>query len=291
MGENLNNILWQARFEKKTNWLKARKTLLQAIKEVPEEKILYEELAELYSVKKLYKMAIEFYQKSFELDKSDENVIFKIANNFMSIGEYKLALFYYKQINSFIPEAMYNKAIALLKIDKRRECVQVLEDLIRSKPSSEYPYLFLVEQYINEREYDKAISTLSVVEKMFGKKGKVSFLKGLTYTYRNNWLNAYLEFKSAIKLNYNTANLYRLLGITCENINKTDEAVSFLLTSIRIEPFNANSYLDLIKIYLAHNRISEAYSIARHAKKIGPISPVISIIYSKIKTIIQEKKY
>jgi tetratricopeptide (TPR) repeat protein len=94
----------------------------------------------------------------------------------------------------------------LARLGHTDACIVLLESLISQGPDSDLPYFFLVEQYLAHKDYEQAISTLNTVELNFGRLGKVSFLRGVAYTYLKNWLKAYMEFQEAEKMSFKSAN-------------------------------------------------------------------------------------
>lgn len=287
--DKIQNVLWQAKFTKKKNWLKAIEILNQALLECPEEIAFMEEIASIYASKKLYKKAIEYYQKILELVPGDSNILFKTGNSYLSLNELNIALYYYEKIPEPFPEAMYNKAIAMGRQGNVDECIEILEKLILKTPDSELPYFFLIEQYLSRKEFEKAIDVLNITESTFGKKGKIYFLRGVAYSYQQNWLKAYVQYDKASKMKYRTAGFLRAYGIAAEKIGKESEAVEHLTASIVLEPFNVSTYLDLINIYISHDRLFEAYKIVEHARQIEPISSALSLIRNKIIQMIKNR--
>ncbi|MCD4650708.1 MAG: tetratricopeptide repeat protein [Candidatus Cloacimonetes bacterium] len=287
--DKLQNIIWQSKFERKTNWLKALKTLESALPIYPGEQALLEEIAVVYTSKKLYKKAIDYYQKSIELNPDSDSLFFRIANCYLSLNELNIGLYYYDKIVDPFPEAMYNKAITLAKLGKIDKTVALLDSLIEMQPDSELPYFFLIEQHLSRKEYDIAIMHMDMTEKKFGKRGKLHFLRGVAYSYLKQWLTAYIEFQKADKLKYKSANSQRAYGIAASRIGKYDQAVTLLLSSIMLEPFNVSTYLDLINIYLTRNQLLEAYNVMENAKQAGPFSTSLSLLRSKILQLIKEK--
>jgi superkiller protein 3 len=287
--DDYKKYLWQAQFEKKTNWLKAITTLRQATDLYPNESELFIELGQLCSERKLHNEAIEYYQKAVEIDPKFTNVYFKIANCYLALKEENLAIYYYDKIAEEFPEALYNKAIALSRQDKTQEVIKVLEQLVAVGPSTSLPYFFLSEQYLTVNEYDKAIKVLRNLEIGFGKQGKVYFLRGLAYSYQKQWLKAYYEFQQCEKMKFETASFYRAYAISADKIGKLDHSLVLLQKAIELEPLNLSVYLDLINIYITHEMIEEAYKVVLHAKDIQPFSSPLSLIYNKLKKMIQAK--
>jgi tetratricopeptide (TPR) repeat protein len=280
--DKLETVLWQVRFEKNRNWLHAVHLLEDYMREEGPSTVAFEEIGSIYASRKLHKRAIDFYQKALDLTPDNQDLLFKIGNAYLSINELGIALYYYNKMTDPYPEALYNKAIVLGRHNKPVECIALLEDLIRMGPDSELPFYFLVEQLINQKQYDVALDYLQQCEHQFGRTGKNCFLRGVCQTYKQNWLKAFLEFQQADKAQYRTAGFMRAYGIAAEKIGKTDLAIEHLLESIKLEPFTISTYLDIINIYIAHERLLEAHRIVEHAKKIGPFSSALSLIHSKI---------
>ena len=282
--DRVENILWQIKYLKNSNWLKARKLLLESIEEFSKDLNLKKALADLYLSKHLFKKAVHVYQQILMHDSDQVMVRFHVGNCFLSLKEFKLALNYYDQIKNVFPELLYNKSFALSKLNRIDEAIIVLENLLSDQANirSELPYIFLAELYYTRREFDKTIENLKKAENAFGKKGSIFYLRGLTYFNLENWLKAYLEFESAAKLRVNTPHFLKNHGLACEKIGKTSQAIDLMLMSIKKAPLDPGGYIELIKIYLEHDRIMEAFSIAQHAKKNIPFSITLSMLYDQI---------
>lgn len=283
MSENTTNLIWQARFEKKRNWLKAVELLEQCIAENPGDFRAYEELAGVYHSKSLYKKAIEIYHKALEINQEDDNILFRIGNCYLSLNELNISLYYYEKIRDPFPESNYNKAIVYSRLGRYEECIQILEDVVFQQPESELPYYFLIEQYLNQKLFEKSIELLHKMEIIFGKRSKIHYLRGVSFSYQKNWLRAFIEYQHAQKLGFTSAGFFRAYGIAAEKIGKTVIAIDLLLESIKSEPYNIATYLDLINIYISHGRLREANKIVEHAKRIGPFTSSLSLIHNKIK--------
>ena len=280
--DEVKRILWMAKFQKKKNWLNIRKILLEGINKHPREPQLYNALGELYFNQKLFSRAIDVYLDLLEINQTDANIYFKIGNSFLSLQEYRLAIDYYEKIKFKFPELLYNKAYAYSKIGDYDKSLKIMQDIYHFPISSELPLIFISELYFAKKNYSHALKNLNKAEKMFGKQGTLYYLKGLAYSNMENWLKAYVEFEKADKLKVNNYHFYRAYGISCEKIGKTERAIYLLLKSIKEQPGNSVSYIDLIRIYLEHNRIVEAYTLVMHAKKNIPFSISLSLLYSQV---------
>ncbi|MDO9576974.1 MAG: tetratricopeptide repeat protein [Candidatus Cloacimonadales bacterium] len=282
--DKIDNILWQVKYEMKHNWLQARNILRTEIEANPGNAKLLTTLADLYQSKRLFRKAIAEYQKALPISPHRNAILYRIGNCFLALNEYKLAFSYYDQLQDDFPELFYNKAFALSKLNQPDEAIETLETMfsLNYSISSEMPYIFLAELHYTRLEFDKTIHYLDIAENNFGKKGSIFYLRGLTYFNLKNWLKAYIEFQNADKLKVNTAHFYKNFGLACEKIGKTNQAIDLLLKSIKMAPLDSGSYIELIKIYLGHERVIEAYTIAQHAKRNIPYSITISMLYDQI---------
>ncbi len=278
----IDNLLWQAKMQKDKNWLKARNLLNDALEEEPTNIDILRTIAELYHSKKLFHKAIVYYQMIIAQNEEDEQAIFRAANCFLLLNEFKIAIDYYDKIKLPFPELLYNKAFAYSKLKNNDKSIEILKELLKYIVSSEIPYIFIAELYFTKKKFNEAIFYLNKAESSFGKRGTIFYLRGLANFQLHHWLKAYVEFQSAEKMKVRTPHFYRTYGITCEMIGKTTRAVDLLLKCIKLLPFDPAGYIELINLYINHNRTMEAYSIVKLAKKNLPTSITITMLYNKI---------
>lgn len=280
--DKIENILLQVKYHKNSQWLQMRNLLLDSIASYPSEISLKKVLADLYMKQKLFTKAIKLYQEILETEVTDPYIYLKLGNCFLFIKEYLLALDYYEKANIKLPEIKYNKAYALSKIGKTNESIRIMKGLLNKHTFSEAPFIFLSELYFSQKKYNKALETLKKAEIKYGKKGDLFYLKGLAYYHKGQWLKSYIELQRAEKMKVENFQFFRNFGLVCEKIGKSDQAITNLLKSIKLSPTSATTYLELIKIYLTHDMIMEAYTLIQHAKRNVPFSISLSILYNQI---------
>jgi tetratricopeptide (TPR) repeat protein len=285
----IDKIIWQAKYGKNRNWLEIKKVLEKGIRQFPQATELYLQQGKLFQYKKLYKKAINTYQQALESDPHNDEIKFKIGNCFLFLREYQLALEYYLKIENEIPEFYYNKAYAYSKLGKLTIAADIVKKLISYNINSEIPYLFLAELSFNMGKYKDAIKYVNIAENRFGTKSTKFYLRGLAYYHQKIWLKAYLEFQNAAKMKFSSPQFYRIYGITCEKVGKSKEAEENLLYSIKLAPYDPVSYIELIKVYLAHDKILEAYNIIKYAKETSISSFPLQILKNQILKKMEEK--
>ena len=265
-----------------SNWLDAKQILQDGLEEFPQNTEFLLFLAEIYFSKKLFRKAIGVYHEILRIEQNNETAIFQIANAFMAINEYKLAINYYDMLYNNFPELIYNKAYAYSKIGKNEKSIEILENIFNFRISSLLPYIFLAELYFLDGRYKDSITTLEKAQQKFGKRGNISYLKGLAYYNLKNILKAYVEFENAEKLKVNSANFFKNYALTCDKIGKTEKAIELLMDGIKKNPFDPIVYIELIQIYLEHERYKEAFSIVELSRKNVPYSVTLSKLHDKI---------
>lgn len=288
--KKLSNILWQAKTQLKTNWLETKRILQTGLGEFPQNIELLLFLAEVYFSKKLFQKAIAVYHEILIIEPDNDNAIFQIANSFMAINEYKLAIDYYDRLYSNFPELIYNKAFAYSKIGRNEKSIEILENIFNFKISSLLPYIFLAELYFLSGKNEDCIKTLEEAQKIFSKQGNICYLKGLAYYNLKNVLKAYIEFEDAAKLKVKSANFFKNYALTCNKIGKTEKAIELLMDGIKKNPFDPVVYIELIQIYLEHKRYREAFSVAELSQKNVPYSVTLSMLYDKIVLHLKDEK-
>lgn len=267
--DKLKRVLFKAQSNKKTNWLLSKNVLEEAIKEFPNEKQIYLELAELLNSKKSYAKAIKNYQKALVYDKNNSDILFKIGTCFLNLNEFPLALDYYNQINDDFPELIYNKAFALSKINKIDQSIEYLKELIEKGTSNDVPYLFLSELYYTQGLFKKSIEILDKAERIFGKKGAIFFIKGSAYSQMENWLQAVDNYSKAYKLNFIYPNFYRNYALALEKIGNIGRAIKMLKKNLEDTNKDFQSYFHIITLYIAKHDYKNAKEYIEKAKELA----------------------
>lgn len=255
---NIYNFIAQAKYFSKKNWLQSVSILLNAIEENPNEKLLYIELAEIYSTNKQYKKSIEYYEKAQCIDRDDDYIRFKIGNNYMSLNEYKLAFIYYDEIKETFPEVLYNKAISLKNLDKSLECIETLKKLINSNPESSHAYHFLIEEFILNQSFDQALKYITIAETKFPEQTLIRYYKGLCYYYKSNYLKSFYELNKINKSMSDSKQFLHIFAKVCKHIGKIDISIEFYNKALIISPDNATLRFDLINLLLQNKQVKEA---------------------------------
>jgi len=269
INSDLNNIIHQAQFEADKNWIKASVILQKAIEEFPSEKKLYNELGNLYFKKGIFDKAIEVYEQGIRIDDSDSDLIYKTAYCLLLDGEFEKSIEYFDMIGEKIPEAIYNKAIALYKMNRGYKAIETLEELIKDNQHSNRPYILLGKIYLEYERYRNALAMCNQALGLFGNCKDLYYIRGVANFHLKKWMPAYLDFELSEKDSAESPVFYRIYAMVCEKIGMTDKAISLLKTCIKQFPKSDGAYFDMIRILIIHNRHQEALDLSRKTKGKG----------------------
>ena len=266
----LDTILYQAEAFKKQNWLLSKHILENALKDFPNEKILYMELGDILTSQKIYKKANEYYIEALNFcdnQKEKDDLLYKIATNFLNIKEYPLAINFYEKINEKTPEIKYNIAYAYLENRKYLTSLDILFDLIKQKNITQIPYLLISEIYYSMHQDDKALDYLDQAEERFGETAAIFYLKASIYANKKHWLQAVTYYKKSENLDIGFPNFYRNYAIALYNLGKKQKAIKYLKKNIEYDSKDATSYFYILKILTDLKKYKEAKKYLEKAKK------------------------
>ena len=265
--DRLNDILYKAQQHKKRNWLLSKVILENALQDFPNEKLLYVELGDLYSYRKMYKKAIQYYTNALKFTENDNDLLFKIATNFLHIDQFALSIEYYDQIKEKDAETLYNIAYAYSRLHKHEKSIEILYDLIENYNTTEIPFLLLAEIYYSRRDYKKSLQTLDDAEKKFGESAAIFYLKASVYAQMEYWIHAVNFYKKADRLNARFPNFYRNYAIAVYKLGYSEKAVSFLKRNLKFHNKDSSTFFYLIKILLELSRFEEADEYIKKVKE------------------------
>jgi len=283
------NILHQARFYLRTNWLHAVKILEDGIDLHPKSIDLSLELADIHNQKKSYKKALQYYQKVLNLEPKHPFARFKLANVYLDMDEPRLALMQYEKIGDDFPEAKYNKAIAYYRLMMYDEAIQVLKEIVDSNGAIHNAYYLLVELLISVGRLKEGMVYLDKTVEIHGNSPNVHYLKGTAFSYQKNWLSAYSEFMKALPGYTDNAKIYIKLGIAAENIGQVDKAIQHLKDAIRFNDEDKLAVIEFIKILVKYKIVADKEELAELMKEHDKETVTMALKFYE-NFVLQEKK-
>jgi len=278
---DIKEILVKANYARKSNWLQAEKILQDGLEMYPQSDELSVELADLYFRNRYYRQAIKTCQSA--LMYHDRNDLIKIiANSFLSLKEYRIAIDYYQKISNEKPEILYNMAVAYARLNKHEKAIELINKVIEYDIKTPVPYILLAELYLSTKKYKEVISCCNRAESISGISGDILFIRGMAWLAQKNLLKAYWDFHLGEGFKISNPEYYRSYGIVCEGIGKTDQAISLLKKAIDYAPDRPGSYLELFRIYFSNNMLTEATDLLQQARDALPSDFPLTIMYNQI---------
>ena len=231
--ENVNNVIYQAKFALKTNWLLAVKILEDALVKFPENEDIYVELAEIYTSKEVYKKALEYYQITLNINPKNDFARFKTGNIYLELGEPKMAIIHYDKMTEDYPEALFNKAIAYKSLHKLDDAVVTLKKLTEHSVQMIGAYKYLVEILVTLGKLKEAVNYIDKARKSFGDVFLLHYLRGLVYEREKNLIGAYHEYMIAAREDSEYPHVHKTLAKLADAIGQKNQVLKHLRKAIR----------------------------------------------------------
>ena len=221
---------------------------------IKDNPVLLNSIGSIYSHEKNYKLALEFFNKSFTINSNDLSVFLNITSTLSKLDRDDEAIKIYKTyiLNGGMNPDIYNKLTSLmLKVDKLDECYNFFSDIIKKNSinSMAYNQLGNVLRLQNKNEeslisYKKAIE-LSNKAQYFNNIGAAyqelnQFKKSESYFNKALDLSKAEDKKSIPACYHNLGNLYtytKKFELANENYRK----------AIEIEPYFVDSFRSLVR--------------------------------------------
>ena len=255
--ENFNNLIYQARYVLKSNWLQAVNILENALKDHPEAEEIHMELAEIYSSKGAYEKTLQCYQKVLNLNPNHSYARFKTGNIYLELQEPKLALYHYDKITEDYPEALYNKAIAYRNMQKYDDAVKTLKVLINHPTKMIGAYKYLVELLVMFGKTKEALRYIDEAEQVFGSICTTHYMKGLVYSREKNIIRAYNEYLYASKDDSEYPHIHRLLAKLALVLGQTPNALKHLKDAIFFHKGDTEALQDLVELIVKQKIVKD----------------------------------
>jgi tetratricopeptide (TPR) repeat protein len=268
----------------KTNWLHAVDILEKASDDYPRERSIYLTLGDLFMRQRKFEQAIGAYQKALTLDAKDEHLMFIMGNCYLSLSDYRMALYYYDQVSLETPELLYNKALVYAYNGEHELSVHNLKLLLRQVIDNHNIHYFLAEELLRLHKYNEALERLEEMEKLFGIQRYQQILKGFVWNFKKIWLKSYMAFKIADDLSpiANPDHLHTYAQ-ACWQIGQLDKGAELLNKAIEANPYISIIHEDLIRIYLQQKNLPAAdAALTRALKDVDKTNPILLVLREKL---------
>ncbi|MBN2017103.1 MAG: hypothetical protein JW794_03060 [Candidatus Cloacimonetes bacterium] len=286
MDNHIKSKLLEAEHHAKKNWLLSEEILEKLIIDYPETFKAYEMLYLIYMKNRMFKKAEKIIMRGLGQFPEHDQLYFLMGNVYLTQkGKAQKALEWYSKIEVETPEMLFNKSVALVYLNRRKEAISYFKEIMPFFNNLVSSYTFLVEQYIALKEWDNAISVLLSAEKNFPTNKEVKLLLGKCYDNKKNWIQAYVYYDKAERLGYDSDEFYNTFARCCYNMGDIEKAIHNYKNSIQKNIFYIKSYIDLSKIYIAEKDFNSAKKYLRIAQKIDPLNIYITLASERLRRI------
>ncbi|MCL1827324.1 MAG: tetratricopeptide repeat protein [Candidatus Cloacimonetes bacterium] len=258
-----NNVIHQARYVLKSNWIQAVKILKEALEKDATNIDIYEELADIFVEMKNYDQALEYLQKAIAIDPSKVGIRFKLANMYLELDQPIDAIEHYDKLDDVFPETYFNKALAYYLIHQIDDAIDCLKELLRITNKIERAYFFLIELLLLYNRFDECEKYILETKRQFGDSPQLSYMLANNYFKQFKPLQAYNEFLKALPGHKDETKIYQLLGETAANIGQIEMAITHLKDGIRECRNKKPLILDLIQLKKKNNQLNNTADLRK----------------------------
>jgi Flp pilus assembly protein TadD len=247
-------------------WLdEAIREFQKAIELDPGSAHAHDNLATVYSEKKLWREALQEYLTALRLEPDSATAHYNLAcflashGGDMAIAEYREAL----QQDPEYPDAHLNLALTLADQDRLEEARRELRRAIELAPKDPFPRHELAALLMDEGDYRTAIALLKEVVRLEPRNFEGWLDLGICYAQKGFYAEAERAYGKArglqpedLLLDYNTAALFALWG-------KPDESLAALRRALAADPAKVRGWLRADPMFRALEGTPEFEALAR----------------------------
>lgn len=247
----------------------AKKYLLQLIEKYPNSYKGHKILAELYEKNEKYELALEEYEKVYDLDPKDENIYLKIGKLYGNVG-------------------------------REKEAIEILSNLLKKRPDYYEASMILADIYNSKQEYKEAVQVYMSALRYRPGDYDLYYNLGMTYTMINDFAKAKECYEKAAQINSALYHARYSLGQLNLLYGDLEEAEKYFMECIDAEEVSAGAYYYLARIAMIKGETEKAKNYANIAIEENPtiyekmaeeniFMPIIDVV-NKPKINIENKK-
>lgn len=282
-----NNTFLRALELARTNWVHAIHILRGAADENPDDVRFQIAMGDIFASRNVYDKALQHYLVALSVDPGNQQVSALVANSYLSNGDYRLALAYYKKILKPTDDLLYNKSIAEAFLGKHEDCIATLLEILPRFSSHPFIYYLLVEQHYYLGENQKALDYIEAGKRRAGENMQLYLLSALVYANMKRYLLAYYQFLLADNLNpiQNPDHLLHY-GKSAHESGLWQEAISIYERVTDRHPYISAAWAEIIRIYIEKEDYKLAKKYLNKAKKtLDRPSSVIRLLQESLKDV------
>ena len=217
----------------------AKKYLQQLAEKYPNSIQGHKYLATIYEKEEKYELALEEYEKTYELNQEEKGIYLKIGKLYGNIG-------------------------------REKEAIQILGELLKKKPDYYEASMILADILNNKKEYKEAAQIYINAIRYKPYDYELYYNLGMTFTMLNDFAKAKEYYEKAGQINSNLYHARYSLGQINLLYGDLDEAENYFMKCIDTEEIEAGAYYYLARISMIKGKTAEAKNYANIAIEENP---------------------
>ena len=236
---------WRAIYEKGLDFEREGKLNLalrqysRALDVDPEQPQLWNGRGRVLTRQKQFVRARAELEKAIELAPDDDAIKIDLAALFYYQKEYEKSLEIYDEIlgrKEKDLDALYGRALCLLRQKNEDEALAILEEVITLDPSYEKAYQQLAETLMDKKEYDRAIEILEEAVAKQPESALLNYQLGLSLYKENRKKDSIPYFNRAIELRPSRKDYINDRGFVYLGLGRYDDAIADFERSLELDP-------------------------------------------------------
>lgn len=217
----------------------AKKYLQQLTEKYPNSYKGHKLLAQIYEKNEEYDLALEEYEKTYEINQDDKNLYLKIGKLFGDVG-------------------------------REEEAINIFSNLLKKQPDYYEASMILADILNNKQEYKEAIQIYMNALKYRPADYDLYYNIAITYTMINDFSKAKQNYEKAAQINSALYHAKYSLGQISLLYGDLEEAEKYFMECIDTEEIEAGAYYYLARIAMIKGETDKAKNYANIAIEENP---------------------
>lgn len=212
----------------------AKQYLLRLVEKYTDSYKGHKMLAELYEKNEKYELALEEYEKVYELNPKDENIYLRIGKLYGNVG-------------------------------RENEAIEIFSNILKKKPDYYEASIILADILNSKRAYKEAVQVYMAALKYRPEDYNLYYNLAMTYTMLNDFAKAKECYEKAAQINSYLYHANYSLGQLNLLYGDLEEAENYFMKCIDAEELSADAYYYLARIAMIKGEIDKAKNYANIA--------------------------
>ncbi len=216
----------------------------EAIRLNPKAKFAYLQRGDLYRANRQYENAVKDYSRAIETDKSYISAINQRGRTYLNLGLYTKALADFEEAYRLRPHPIYcnNVAVALERMGKKQEAVQLYQRATQMDPNYTLPRKNLALVYMEAKNYDAAVYHLNFAIQSDPKSSQFFYLRAKSFDALKQLKLALTDINMAIQLYKKDADYFAVRSAILSDLGYEADAVKDIRYAAKLNPKKYGSY-------------------------------------------------